>query len=115
MVTKCPRIDGLAPVVRAAAEPGPGPSFEASYGVSKASSIVQLDGRVVTEKETDVPGAERAMRLDIEYSNGEGGQGHVAGLFAKGADGFVIFTVGTASPPRALDVEAILDSLSLGG
>jgi hypothetical protein len=113
MVTKGPRIDGLAPVVRAAAEPGPGPSFEAGYGVRKASSIVQLDGRAVTEEELDVPGAERAMRLDIEYSNGEGGQDRLSGIYAKGAEGFVIFTVGTASPPRTLDVEAILDSLSL--
>jgi hypothetical protein len=114
MVTKGPRIDGLAPVVRAAADPE-GPSFEAAYGVSKASSVTQLGGRVVAEEEVDVPGAERAMRLDIEYPSGVGGQGRVAGLFAKGADGFVIFAVGTVLPPRTLDVEAIRDSLSLGG
>lgn len=115
VVTKGPRIDGIAPMVGALAEPGPGPSFEAAYEVSAASSVTQLGGRVVTEEEVDVPGAQRAMRLDIEYPNGVGGQDRVAGLYAKGADGFVIFAVGTASPPRTLDVEAILDSLSLRG
>jgi hypothetical protein len=71
--------------------------------------VTIADGRPL-----DVPGAQRAMRLDIEYSNGEGGQDRLSGIYAKGAEGFVIFTVGTASPPRTLDVEAILDSLSLG-
>lgn len=116
-----PDADGERSAVRLAADLDAEIGFDAQYGLVAAHDRLRMAKvREISEKDVDVPGAERAKRLVLEYDlptdRGATQRSRASAIFAQSADGlFVTLLVDTAAADPDVDADAVLDSLTLDG
>ena len=107
--------------IRLAAEPDTNISFQSQYGLVDAHDRLQLaNDRELSEEDVDVPGAEHAKRLVLEYDlrTDAGGtqRSRLSSVSAQTDDGlFVTLLADTAADDPDVDADAVLESLSLDG
>lgn len=116
-----PDADGERSAVRLAADPDADIGFDAQYGLVTAHDRLRMANvREISEEDVDVPGAERAKRLVLEYDlrtdRGATQRSRASSIFAQSADGlFVSLLVDTAAADPDVEADAVLGSLTLDG
>lgn len=115
-----PDDDGERSTVRLAADLDADIGFDAQYGLVSAHDRLRMANvREIAEQDVDVPGAERAKRLVLEYDlptdAGGAQRSRASSIFAQSGDGlFVTLLADTAAANPDVDAETVLDSLTLG-
>lgn len=116
-----PDADGERSAVRLAADLDTDIGFDAQYGLVSAHDRLRMANvREISEHDVDVPGAERARRLVLEYdlrtARGTTQRSRASSVFARTDDGlFVTLLADTAADEPDVDADAVLDSLALDG
>lgn len=113
--------DGTRSIVRMTADPGTTISFDSQFGLIDAQDRLQLvNDRMVSREDIDVPGAENARRLVLDYDLKTAGGGtqrsRSSTVSARSADGlYVSLIADTPAADPAVDADAVLASLTLEG
>lgn len=114
-----PDAAGARSAVRLAADLDTDIGFDAQYGLVAAHDRLRMANvREISEQDVDVPGAERARRLVLEYDlrteRGDTQRSRASSIFARSDDGlFVTLLADTAAAAPDVDADAVLDSLTL--